>query len=582
MIQDIYRVGLCAKRGMQSTPLEEDLMPNMKVKLDGIIAIELDRDGKYKGLRIMESSAETLLGILLKKKAPMGPNYSPTAQITEIEKTLSVKIIGWFKNYGNIKNDTDNQVNIIQDSYRSLTVSEKDIISDYDKLNLKKGSYALTIIYDNMLPLHIPFVLNRYSEALRRKSEAVGLGTCSLCGNPNSEIIVKSNVFKFFTDDKPGNISGGFNGSRVWMNYPVCRNCETILARGKAYTWDNLKFQWYGLSYYLVPSTRSLSTLEELAELLEDIIHRKLSLNEKTQKSVQSTSLEIWDIITENSDINSFHLLFIQSEQSGSVERILLKLNDIYPSRIKRLFSGKKSIDTRFSLADKGFNFGYIRKFFLKSDRKNRKNDLDSFFLEITRSVFLQVRIDPLFLLSHFMREIRDSFVNESDISFKQTALNALISLEYLAEINCINFEGRIDMSNPLDDLFQRYGKSMDTDLKRALFLIGALAAKVMEVQYINLKSTPFQNRLRELKMRQEHVEGLLNECINKLREYDSYYESSRQIVAIISRLLLQTPAVWPLTVNQINFFISTGMALSKEVYTKFKKKENDDSKEGN
>lgn len=137
-------------------------------------------------------------------------------------------------------------------------------------------------------------------------------------------------------------------------------------------------------------------------------------------------------------------------------------------------------------------------------------------------------------------------------------------------------------MSNPLDDLFQRYGKSMDTDLKRALFLIGALAAKVMEVQYINLKSTPFQNRLRELKMRQEHVEGLLNECINKLREYDSYYESSRQIVAIISRLLLQTPAVWPLTVNQINFFISTGMALSKEVYTKFKKKENDDSKEGN
>ena len=151
-------------------------MPNMKVKLDGIIAIELDRDGKYKGLRIMESSAETLLGILLKKKAHMGPNYSPTAQITEIEKTRSVKIIGWFKNYGNIKNDTDNQVNIIQEIYRSLTVSEKDIISDYDKLNLKKGSYALTIIYDNMLPLHIPFVLNRYSEALRRKSEVVGLG----------------------------------------------------------------------------------------------------------------------------------------------------------------------------------------------------------------------------------------------------------------------------------------------------------------------------------------------------------------------------------------------------------------------
>ena len=66
----------------------------------------------------------------------------------------------------------------------------------------------------------------------------------------------------------------------------------------------------------------------------------------KTQKSVQSTSLEIWDIITENSDINSFHLLFIQSEQSDRLRGFSVK--DIYPSRIKGFFPAK-SIDTRFS-----------------------------------------------------------------------------------------------------------------------------------------------------------------------------------------------------------------------------------------
>lgn len=580
MIQDIYRVGLCTKRGRHSISFDEDLMPNISVKLDGIIAIEFNRYGKYEGLRFMECGAETLLGILLKKKAPMGPNYSPTAQITEFEKTLLVKIIGWFKSYEKAASQPDDQAKIIQTVYESLTSAEKTIISDYKMLNLKKGSYALTIIYDHKLPIHIPFVFNRYAKALREKSQTAGIGTCSLCNKTNSEIISKSDVFKFFTVDKPGNISGGFRGSRVWMNYPVCRDCETILARGKAYVWENLKFPWYGLSYYLVPSTRSLSTLEELNELLEDITQKKFSFSEKAQKSVQSASEEIWNIVTENNDINSFHLLFIQSEQSGSVERILLELNDIYPSRIQRLYSGKKNIDTRFSLEEPGFNFSFIRKFFLKSDRKNRENDLDPSFLEITRAIFLQERIEQLFLMSHFMREIRHSFVN--DDSFKTITLNALLSLEYLAEINCVHFEGRIDMSNPMDNIFQKYGKSMDTDLKRALFLIGALVAKVMEVQFINLKSTPFQNRLRELKMRQEHVEGLLNESINKLREYDSYYEDSRQIVAFISRLLLQTPAVWPLTVNQINFFISAGMALSKEVYASLKKEQNAVKKEGN
>lgn len=582
MIEDIYNVGLCVQNFIDTHQLDEELLPDMPDNLTGIVGIKVNSTGEYEGLQFIESSKDNILKMLLKKKSSKGANYSPTALITNIETVLDNKIISWFKKYTKKTGSLNQEEKIISSIYYSLTKKSPKIIADYKSLNLASGSYALTVIFNNKLPIDTPFIFDRYASELRGKREPVGKGTCSLCMKPDSELIAKSSVFKFFSDDKPGNIAGGFSKDRVWMNYPICSDCETILSKGKSYIWKYLVFPYYGLSFYLIPSSRSLSSVEEITGMLKDINQKRFSFSQRYQNAIYFAENEIWEILGDYNDINSFHLLFIKSERSGQVERILLELKDVFPSRIKRLFEAKKNIDNRFSIEEPGFNYSFLRRFFLKQDQKNRNNDshqffrsndLDQLFLDITKSLFLQEVIDPKILLPHFMKEIRYALVNDGFYSFRETARSALICFEYLYAVNCIKYdksEGRVSMEHPLETIFEKYANGLDTDLKRALFLLGALVSKVMVVQYANLGSTPFQNRLRSLKMRQEHVEGLMNEAIIKLREYDSYSKSSRKIVNYITELILQSPANWPLSVDQINFYISAGMALHEEVYSQF------------
>lgn len=578
MIEDIYNVGLCVANRFDEHQLDEELLPDMPDNLDGIIGIKIDKTGKYEGILFLESSKENVFNMLLKKKSSNGPNYGPTAKITEIEKTLNNKIIGWFKGYVNASNSLTQEDQMIYTIYNVLSKEKGKIVADYYALNLdEKCSNAITIIIDNKLPIDTPLIFNRYALELRGKREPVGTGTCSLCMKQECEIIAKSDVFKFYSIDKPGNITGGFDDDRVWMNYPICSNCETVLSRGKSYIWKNLEFSYYGFSYYLIPSSRSVSSVEEITEILQDINQKRFSFSQRHQNQIYFAESEIWEVLDNYNDINSFYLLFIKSEQSGQVERILLELKDVFPSRIKRLFESKKNIDDRFNLEEPGFNYSFIRKFLSKSDKKNRGNDLDKLFLDVTRALFLRELVDPKTLLPHFMREIRYALENESIYLFKDTARKALLCFEYMYDVNCIKYERRGNMGHPLDSIFNKYGTGLDTDLKRALFLLGSLVSKVLAVQYSNLGNTPFQNRLRSLKMRQEHVEGLMNEAITKLREYDKYSKSTRQIVVYITELLLQSPAIWPLTVDQINFYISSGMALHEEVYSQFEEKKSEE-----
>ena len=74
----------------------------------------------------------------------------------------------------------------------------------------------------------------------------------------------------------------------------------------------------------------------------------------------------------------TFDLLFIK--RTNSAERILLVIEDVLPSRLRRIFCAKHSVDEVFS---QSFTFGAIRYFFLKSDSDKRDTDLDGYFLGV-------------------------------------------------------------------------------------------------------------------------------------------------------------------------------------------------------
>ncbi|NLC68019.1 MAG: TIGR02556 family CRISPR-associated protein [Clostridiaceae bacterium] len=578
MVEDIYRIGIAIKdvKNDTDTDIEEDIMPDLiSKKIDGVILINLsftNHDCKYNGLTQADYGINNNIAILLKKKSPNGPNYGPSAQITDIGKTLSIKIIGWFKDMLNRTQELTlgkEDIVYLASILDTIQGNLQKIIDDYNTLKLRKGSYILSVLINGKHPVNNSVIFNCYAKSIRQQYKGSNVGVCSLCNRKNVEIISKSNVFKFYTHDKPGFISGGFMESMSWRNYPVCKECEIILSRGKKYIWSKLNFPYVDMRYYLIPSTTSsYAALSEIVFLLERLTHKAFSFKKAYIDGQKTVEMDIWDVLEDEQDINSFRLLFVQSEQAGSVERILLEIKDVYPSRIKRLHRAKEEVDNSLGEKISGFNFSYLRYFLSKSDKIMERKDLDKIFLDITRSIFLEEKVDLKILLPHFMRNIRQEFESDETTSrYMNTLLRAWACTMFLIKAGCIKTERGITLNTIFDPLFKKYGASLDSEIKCALFLTGALVRKVMAIQAYEISSTPFRNRLRGLKLRPEQVKGLITEAVQKMEEYEMYSKASNQIVETIVQLMLKTPNNWQLSVDEINFYIVAGMTLMKEIY---------------
>ena len=123
-------------------------------------------------------------------------------------------------------------------------------------------------------------------------------------------------------------------------------------------------------------------------------------------------------------------------------------------------------------------------------------------------------------------------------------------------------------MDEKLQGVLAPYSVGLDTNVKKALVLTGALAKKVMNIQYKELNgSTPFASKLKGLKMRQVDVQGLISEAVNKMMEYKSFSKVSELIANTAFKLIIETDPKWELSTDEINFYIAGGMTLSKELY---------------
>jgi CRISPR-associated protein Csh1 len=130
-------------------------------------------------------------------------------------------------------------------------------------------------------------------------------------------------------------------------------------------------------------------------------------------------------------------------------------------------------------------------------------------------------------------------------------------------------------MDEKLQEILSPYSAGLDTNIKKALVLTGALAKKVMNIQFKELNgSMPFASKLKGLKMRQVDVQGLISEAVNKMMEYKSFSKSSEIIANTAFKLIIETEPKWDLSTDEINFFIAGGMTLSREIYEKLKEEE--------
>ncbi len=580
MIYDVYRVGK-AVSGYEEE-MEPLLKPDMPKNITHVIWInirQIKNDVDFDGMDILEYSENIPILSLLRKASSNGTNYGPSAQVTEIEKTFTKKIMPWFQEAAK---DAEKEVEqkALSAIYDLLLHNQEDIIGIINEkaVKTKNVNYMISVRLNQKVPYEVPMFFHYYEKKIRKKivGEDNCIGTCCLCRKNDVGLVPKLDVFKFYTLDKPGFVSGGFREEDVWRNCPVCTSCEPVLREGKKYVLNNLHFKFVGLDYYLIPSsTCGEMRLELLLSRLLDITNKSFSLKEAAENEFQTLSGDIFEGLSEQEDINSYRILFFRKDNSA--ERILLDIKDVFPSRFSVLYSAKHKMEAIYDeMTGEKFTFRYFRNYLSKSEPNSRVYDLDSNFLALTQAIFKKQKVSLEALLPFYMNNIRRAFLN--DEYFFHVTIRAWIGVRYLQEIGCMNCEeGERKMDAKLEAALKPYKIGLgNDDIKKALVLTGVLVQKVMNIQAMNLDgSTPFFNRLKGLKMRETDVKGVIKEALNLMQEYKNFSNASKLISESIMELIFNiSPDKWGMSTDELNFYVAGGMTLSKKIYDQLKEEQ--------
>ena len=546
-----------------------------------MLVIELEEKEPYGFLSISveDMNAGGVGRYIYRQGSSRGSNYSPTAIITDIDKTLPIKIIGWFNAVSKQKlmfsKEEQSCLEMVKGSLEKSQNKIKTEITERIK-DIGKGC-GLTLRIGGEYLSEVAVFRNAFMQLVSTKEDSISAPDklCSLCGKIKSKVSAGAPAYKFYTIDKPGMISGHFMPEKSWRNYPVCQECSRALDEGKRVTEQNLKFSFYGLPYILVPKFLSGKPSEYILRIITgNRMDKDIKIKTATGQKLINTEDCMLHILAREQDNLTYNFLF--SKKSNSAERILLLVEDVLPSRLRALFAAKSKVDHVFM--DDPFHLGKVRSFFSKSDESKRDNDLDKYFLEIIDKIFKGLPLSMSFLATHFMREIRRDFNNQEGALFK--VRNAMQSVIFFANLNMLG-QREVNMTETIfDHVFKKYESQLNTQEKRGIFLLGALTKMLLNIQYRKRQSQPFLKQLMGLKMDSRNIIGLLPKIKSKLFEYDSLSKAKAQLIEVISRLLLESPTKWRISVDEINFYFVCGMSLYKEINVVLYGKEEEESEE--
>ena len=223
------------------------------------------------------------------------------------------------------------------------------------------------------------------------------------------------------------------------------------------------------------------------------------------------------------------------------------------------------------------FNFGVLRRFF-PSESKNRT--FDKIFLEMVDKIFVGDQISYYLLIDFIMSKVREAFIKGYPTNI--TTLNGFLLLHYIEELNLfkekkaemkdMNEQGnevlRIEEleSLPLEQRIERFFEAnkafFNSDSKKATFLEGVLTQKLLNIQWMDKKATPFRTKLHGLKMNEALIKRLLPEIQNKLEEYQKNYY--RDLESLIANHFVLAGLKWKEVDDELSFYFVLGMDMHK------------------
>jgi len=470
MIEALRAMGEYAKENSQESLLSQVVEnPNSNGNYNTVLIIVFKEENDevvFDEIEVEEFTVEKLDKYAYKFGSSRGGDLTPTSKITDLEKTFNrIK-----KPLNKIEKSLEDskEGRIIQGIKENLQEEKlsKEIFSKLSDVEFEDNAILTLgyrkkgkLMYVGDFEILTSSLMNRYDKKFYyrssyRKSEEESIGennTCYICSEKSNETYGFASPFSFYTVDKKGFTTGGFDRGEAWKNFPVCSDCAKILDLGRDYLEEKLSAEFSGLNYFIIPETVFGAEMGERAEyygILETLEeHKSMSFEERTQAALTRAEDDLFYAMSEFDNYVNFNLLFYESQQSAF--RILLYVEDIIPSYLNEIFDAKNKIekDTLFrNLTGKDgdtfslkFNFNIISDFFYIDPNENNRQDMKDQFLEILDKIITGRQISYHLLIKRFTEHLRLKYRQGDSIWYDN--LKAIMILKFLNELDLLAYK---------------------------------------------------------------------------------------------------------------------------------------------
>ncbi|MFA6013301.1 MAG: TIGR02556 family CRISPR-associated protein [Desulfobacteraceae bacterium] len=572
-----------------------------------LVVFEKENDKwRYKEVDYRQNGADLKSRLLYKRSGPRGCDKTPTAKVAKsIAVTFNQKIKGWFEAYGQSAYLEKHEKDFLLKILDAMKEEEIRILSDLEvkakQLENKGIVLSVQFVEDDRstligdYPFFGCFITEESKEGYKysktfKKSSFSKNAVCSVCKKTKEEVFGYFTTLKFYNVDKPGMVTGGFRQDQSWKNYPVCLDCALDIEMGITTMEESLDFSLYGFKYYLIPKIMNDSSKSEIISDIQSM-KKSIKINNKDRPSITGAEEELFDLLKDEDNHASFSLIFYEKPQK-EVFRILANIEEVLPSRLRKLFDVKADVDNLVFIKTPekdgkrifSFHFGAIRNFFPNDKTHGNHNKP---FLQIVNNIFCSESIDYHYVLSRVMQRIREAYISKEVNPWYQAILSftLLFYLDKLGILTINNGDPKtmdqsfyqsyvITSSDEFEEkatlFFDNFHDFFRTDVQKSIFLLGVLTKFLLNIQSVERNSTPFWSKLKGLKMDSRDMVGLLPVIVEKLEQYHANYY--KHMETLIAKHLISSGdhTRWNVPVDEMNYIFVLGMNLSE--YFKIKK----------
>jgi CRISPR-associated protein Csh1 len=401
---------------------------------------------------------------------------------------------------------------------------------------------------------------------MRTVGESTGTGECSICGTKNVTVsgLLRIEPFKFYTVDKPGAVSGGFDSAQAWRNFPVCAGCAARAQFSGERLKKNLTFDYYGFQYLVLPSV-----VQPNPTIVHELLDRLCQARVTRTAAARLTDAEdelFWAVAQER---NIVQLDLVFYEVGGRSFRPALHVSGLIPSHFQALFQARARVDThpwlrpdvKGSLLPKPYSFGTLRDV-LKG--------FDAEFLEATRAALMRRSFGDRTLIRFGMQLARQDFV--SDGKWRQRIGALCASMLFFEELTSSAKDGTVVTvqfgNSPQAERVRRVLAESNGALRgnpeaQAAFVTGACCKRIEQIQQNELGSAPFREKYKALKLAQKDIRQLFVDASAKAQAYEDQGDIVSGLLACAAEALRASPDTWSLAPDEVSYYFALGLALA-------------------